>query len=234
MISSPEEIRLFRASQLLKFAFSDKPWSDKDDGFISYLTSHRLLVVVGTKKQFLFTGFETDVVINAIHTRTDKAMNDSEYSALFNLTSISHGSVISLTDDISHCFAPFIPHPRFFNKVFLNLVKSGKATSLQELEEYAANFLVPNVDCVAIVNDLIGNGAMLEANGTLEILECKYLSGFYGVEKRRLLANAFTSMNFKDTLYLFFLVSITKIQNTRNPVFQGSVQETSSTSESTA
>uniref|UniRef100_A0A914Y5X9 Uncharacterized protein n=1 Tax=Panagrolaimus superbus TaxID=310955 RepID=A0A914Y5X9_9BILA len=187
---------------------ANNPFYDKDDGFIPYIISKNFLIVVGSKKRLLYTGYEADVVINIIFTGSEKAMLDSEYSALFNLTIDQNSSVVTLTDSVVNAFSRFNYQPRLFNRTIINLINNGSIKNMDQLGVYASNCFINNFDFTEIVKELSKNGAVMEVNGEFEILGCKYLSGFYATEKRRLLSEALSSLNLKDILYLFFLANV--------------------------
>uniref|UniRef100_A0A914R0W5 Uncharacterized protein n=1 Tax=Panagrolaimus davidi TaxID=227884 RepID=A0A914R0W5_9BILA len=187
---------------------ANNPFYEKDDGFIPFILSKKFLIVVGSKKRLLYTGYEADIVINVIFTGNEKAMLDSEYSALFNLTIDKNSSVITLTDSVINAFGRFEYQPRLFNRTIINLINNGQIKNMNELGTYASNCFINDFDYSEIVKELCKNGAILESNGEFEILGCKYLSGFYATEKRRLLSAALASLNLKDILYFFFLANV--------------------------
>ena len=180
------------------------PFSDKYNDLATKLTEIRPLITVGCRKNILYSGYQAKYIINMIFTKIG-SMSFAERLMLFCLTN-QEGYVFTITDEVSRAFESYPYHPRIFNRVVIQLINEGKS-KISEISKYFDNFLITNVDAHAAIEDLLGNGALIECNGVLEIHGCKYLSGFFGIEKRRLLEKALSSFDLQNTLYHFYLVS---------------------------
>ncbi|KAE9555093.1 hypothetical protein FO519_001668 [Halicephalobus sp. NKZ332] len=181
------------------------PFSEKFSDLTIKLTELHPLITVGCRRNVLYSGFQAKYVVNMTFTKI-ASMNFAERLMLFSLTD-QEGCVFTVTDDVSRAFEPFVYHPRIFNKLVIQLVNEGKS-KVSEIHKYFDKFLISNVDPQDAINDLLGNGSLVECNEILEIHGCKYLSGFFGIEKRRLLEKVFCNFDLQNTLYHFYLANL--------------------------
>lgn len=181
------------------------PFAQKYDGFGITVKKYNPLLVIGSRRSILYSGLRADVIINVIFTE-QHPMTFAEKCMLSMLIEDDDSAIITITDDISKAFYNYSYSPKIFNKAVIHLVGSKKALTVKDIESYFNYFFFNDLDAQSAVNDLVSNGSLIEDNGNLEIQTCKYLNGFFAIEKKKLLGEAYQSFDFKNVLFQFYLV----------------------------
>uniref|UniRef100_A0A7E4ZVR4 DNA-directed DNA polymerase n=1 Tax=Panagrellus redivivus TaxID=6233 RepID=A0A7E4ZVR4_PANRE len=187
---------------------TESPFSKKLSGFASRISQHPVPVIVGEKNKLLYYGIVTPVVINVIYSGNKKPFVEAEFAVLYNLACPGNSFIATISDKINQCYTKFTLSMKVFNKIVLNLVSEGKADQISDVSDYFARFFVPEVNAQLAIEELVANGSVILNGQQLEVLNCKYLSGFFAVEKRKFLSRAFRSFDFSDTLFMFFLANV--------------------------